>query len=79
MMCFMKTIIYICGLGIIKINQIRTDCTVKPVLTTTSEQRPPVSNGQAKSVQVNFDTNFDWRTSTTATFWGPKGGRFIQV
>ena len=25
----------------------------------TSEQRPPVNNSQA-----NFDTNFDWKTST---------------
>jgi hypothetical protein len=33
--------------------------TVKPVLTATSEQRPPVNNGQTKSGQANFDTNFD--------------------
>jgi hypothetical protein len=38
-------------------------CTVKPVLTTTSEQRPPVNNGQNKYDQANFDTNFDWKTS----------------
>ena len=31
--------------------------TVKPVLTATSEQRPPVNNGQTKSGQANFDTN----------------------
>jgi hypothetical protein len=29
------------------------------VLTTTSEQRPLVNNGQAMSGQANFDTNFD--------------------
>jgi hypothetical protein len=29
------------------------------VLTATSEQRPPVDNGQTKSGQTNFDTNFD--------------------
>jgi hypothetical protein len=38
--------------------------TVKPVLTATSEQRPPVNNGQTKSGQANFDTNFDLKTST---------------
>ncbi len=34
--------------------------TVKPVLTATSEQWPPVNIGQNKSRQANFDTNFDW-------------------
>ncbi len=38
--------------------------TVKPVLTATSEQRPPVNNGRTKSGQANFDTNFDWKPST---------------
>jgi hypothetical protein len=32
---------------------------VKPVLTATPEQWPPVNNGQTKSGQANFDTNFD--------------------
>ncbi len=32
--------------------------TVKPVLTATSEQRPPVNNSQTKSGQINFNTNF---------------------
>ena len=32
--------------------------TVKPVLTATSEQRPLVNNGQTKSGQADFDTNF---------------------
>ncbi len=30
----------------------------------TSEQRPPVNNDQTKSGQANFDTNFDWETSS---------------
>ncbi len=38
--------------------------TVKPVLTATSEQRPPVNNDRTKSGQANFDTNFDWKPST---------------
>jgi hypothetical protein len=34
------------------------ESTVKPVLTATSEQRPPVNNGQSRPGQANFDTNF---------------------
>jgi hypothetical protein len=37
--------------------------TVKPVLMATYEQQPPVNNGQTKSGQANFDTNFDLKTS----------------
>ncbi len=37
--------------------------TVKNVLTTTSEQWRPVNNGQSKSSQTSFNTNFDWKTS----------------
>jgi hypothetical protein len=33
--------------------------TVKPVLTATSEKRPPVNNDRTKSGQAHFDTNFD--------------------
>jgi hypothetical protein len=33
--------------------------TVKPVLTATSEQRPPASNGQHKPSQIKFNSNFD--------------------
>ncbi len=34
---------------------------VKHVLTATSEQRPPVNNGQPKSGQIKFNrnSNFD--------------------
>jgi len=35
--------------------------------TATSEQRPPVNYGQTKSGRANFDTNFDWKTSTEQT------------
>ncbi len=33
--------------------------TVKPVLTATSEQRPPANNGQPKPGQIKFNSNFD--------------------
>ncbi len=29
-------------------------CAVKPVLTTTSEQRPPVNNGQSEAVTTSL-------------------------
>ncbi len=38
-------------------------CTVKPVLTATSEQRPPAINGQPKPGQIKFNSNFDWKAS----------------
>ncbi len=37
-------------------------CAVNPVLTATSKLRPPVNNGQPKSGQATFNTNFDWKT-----------------
>ncbi len=30
------------------------------MLTATSEQRPPVNNGQPKPGQIKFNSNFDW-------------------
>ncbi len=41
----------------------RFDCTVKPVLTATSEQYPPLNNGQPKDGRIKFNTNFDWKPS----------------
>ncbi len=54
--------------------------TVKPVLTTTSEQRPPVNNDQPKPHQSNLILIFDEhrlyndKLRTTATFLSPKSG-----
>ena len=39
-------------------------CTVKPVLTTTCEQWPPLNNGQPKPGQNKFPYNFHWITNT---------------
>ena len=38
------------------IQPIQFENTVKPVLTTTSEQRPPVNNDHPKSRPSNFST-----------------------
>ena len=38
--------------------QIPIVSTVKPVLTTTSEQRPPVFNGQLETQFYKTDSNF---------------------
>ncbi len=37
--------------------------TVKPVLTTTSEQRPPVNNGQSDPQTYQINTSFIGGTS----------------
>jgi hypothetical protein len=37
--------------------------TVKPVLTTTSEQRPPVNNGQSDPQTSQINTSFIGGTS----------------
>jgi hypothetical protein len=47
--------------------------TVKPELSTISEQRPPVSNDQPKTLLLVA------HLYQTAIFSGPKGGRCTQV
>ncbi len=59
--------------------------TVKPVLTATSEQRPPANNGQPKPGQIKFNSNFDWKISKighlciTATILGSQGWQLLQI
>ncbi len=53
--------------------------TVKPVLTTTSEQQPPVNNGQFGSSTASLNLTFIRPLFQTATFSGPKGGCCTQV
>ncbi len=58
-------------------------CAVKPVLTTTSEQRPPANNDQPKSPVNSSYWQIHWRKFnhplysdylfTTATFLGSRG------
>ena len=36
-------------------------CTIKPVLTTTFGQRPPVNNGQPKTGYIKLRNNFHWK------------------
>jgi hypothetical protein len=58
---------------------------VKPALTTTSEQRPPVNNGQANPGQIKLYSSFHWKPSTDRPpsvqrtfFGGPKGSRCVD-
>ncbi len=65
--------------------QVLITFTVKPVLTTTSEQWPPVNNNQPDPPQYKINTNFWWSPSelrppwTNGHFLSPKGGRCTQV
>jgi hypothetical protein len=53
--------------------------TVKPDLTTTCEQRPPVNNGQFESSTASQNLSFIRHLCLTAVFSGPRGGRCTQV
>jgi hypothetical protein len=53
--------------------------TIKPVLTTTSEQRPLVKNGQFDTSTTSLNLTFIRPLFHTATILGPKGGHFTQV
>jgi hypothetical protein len=60
--------------------KLEIESTVKPVLTTTSEQWPPVNNGQPDPQTSQINTSFIGGTSEQRPlFWGPKGGRCTQV
>ena len=37
--------------------------TVKPVLTATSEQRPPVNNGQSEAIAASLSLTYQWSFS----------------
>ncbi len=47
--------------------------TVKPDLTTTCEQRPPVNNGQFESSTTSINLNFIRHLCQTATFFWSRG------
>ena len=56
-------------------------CTVKPMLTATSKQQPPVNNQPGLCWYQFLLRNF-YRATTYVQrplFWGPKGGRCRQV
>ena len=47
--------------------------TVKPDLTTTCEQRPPVNNGQFKPSTASLNVSFIRHLCQTAAFFRPQG------
>jgi hypothetical protein len=47
--------------------------TVKPDLTTTCEQRPPVNDGQFKSATTSLNLSFIRHLCQTATFFRSQG------
>ena len=47
--------------------------TVKPTLTTTSEQRPPINNGQFDSSTINLNLTFIRPFFPTTTFFRSQG------
>ena len=50
-----------------------TATTVKPDLTTTCEQRPPVNNGQFESSTASLNLSFIRHLCLTAIFFRPQG------
>ncbi len=51
----------------------KTKSTVKPDLTTTCEQRPPVNNGQFESSTTSLNLSFIRQLCQTATFFRSQG------
>ncbi len=51
----------------------RFDCTVKPDLTTTCEQQPPVNNGQFESSRTSINLSFIRHLCQTASFFWSRG------
>ncbi len=47
--------------------------TVKPDLTTTCEQRPPVNNGHFESSTASLNLSFIRHLCQTAAFFRPQG------